>query len=330
MIDLPAIDTEKIETRTDPVDQNPATAYLASLSPGSRPAMRRSLDVIAQIVSSDGDTTAAQIPWHRLQSQHTGAIRDELTERYAHTTVNKMLAALRQTLKEAWRLGQMSAEAYHEAADVENLSGEREPAGRHIPGGELACLLDTCRQTPTGIRDAAIISLLYAGGLRRAELVMLDRVDYDMATGTLHVRGTRDVERPVPVVGGAAAALGDWLEVRGDEAGPLFWGLGNRNRGGRLTTQAIYYMLQKRAELAEIEELSPHDFRRTFVSDLLERGADIATVQKLAGHAHVQTTAAYIRRGDQAKRRAAEMLHVPYTRRKLPDTSREESGREKS
>jgi len=84
-----------------------------------------------------------------------------------------------------------------------------------------------------------------------------------------------------------------------------------------MTPQAIMNRLAKRGAEAKIPGFSPHDMRRTFICDLLDAGADIATVQKLAGHAQVTTTAHYDRRGDRAKRKAVDLLSVPYMRRRL-------------
>jgi integrase len=104
---------------------------------------------------------------------------------------------------------------------------------------------------------------------------------------------------------GGSAALADWLAERGDGPGPLFCPV---NKAGkievrRMTAQAVWNLLQKRATEGGVRAFSPHDLRRMFVSDLLDASADIATVAKMAGHANVQTTARYDRRPEDAKRR---------------------------
>jgi site-specific recombinase XerD len=306
--------TDLIEVDMTRVDEHPAAVYLAGLSAGSRRTMRGAMDTVAQIGLGDETATAWDVPWHRLRFQHTTAVRSVLQERYAHTTANRLLSALRGVLKAAWKLGLMSAEDYQKAASVESVRGETVPAGRALSGGELVALLDTCEQKPLGIRDAAIISLLYGCGLRRAEIVTLNMEHYIKEESELIIRGKGNKQRAVPV-GNGALALADWLAIRGDSAGPLFWGLGNRR--GRLTDQAIYNMLRKRAKMAGVARLSPHDFRRTFVGDLLDAGADIVTVQKMVGHADPATTSRYDRRGKRVQHKAASLLHVPYSKRLL-------------
>ena len=284
---------------------------------------------VAQLGLGSENATAWDVPWHRLRFQHRQVVRSALAEKYAHTMANRMLSALRGVLKAVWKLGLMSAEDYQKAASVESARGETVPAGRALSGGALAGQLDTCEQEPLGIRDAAILSLLYGCGLRRAELVGLQLGDYINEENELIVRGKGNKQRAVPV-GNAAPALADWLAIRGEEAGPLFWGLGNRNRRDRLTDQAIYNMLRKRARLAGVSRLSPHDFRRTFVGDLLDAGADIVTVQKMATHASPATPNRYDRRRKRAQHKAASLLHVPYRRRVFLTTKNGVTGPSKS
>ncbi|MDQ6669301.1 MAG: tyrosine-type recombinase/integrase [Chloroflexota bacterium] len=185
------------------------------------------------------------------------------------------------------------------------------PSSRRVSGDDAHAAI--------GTRDAAILAVLYGAGLRRAEAVGLDLGDYDWRKGTLKVHGKGNKERVAYVGAGGRAAIEDWLELRGATAGPLFWPVhrsGHIGPGRRLTAQAVLYLARRRADDAHIDAFSPHDFRRSFVSDLLDAGVDLSSVQQLAGHAQVQTTARYDRRGDEAKAEAAKQLHVPYRRRR--------------
>jgi site-specific recombinase XerD len=147
------------------------------------------------------------------------------------------------------------------------------------------------------IRDAAILAVQYAAGLRRAEVVGLDLDDLDRATGTLKIHGKGNKERTGYLAAGARLALEEWLELRGDESGPLFWPIGKTNtpRPGRLSGQAVAYIAQRWGPRARVRRFSPYDLRRKFISALLDAGADISTVQQLAGHTQVTTTARYDR-----------------------------------
>lgn len=305
--------------------QHPALVYLASLSPGSRRTMKAALDAMAALLTS-GRCDALSLDWGEVRFQHGAALRAVLAEKYAPATANKMLAAWRGTLKAAWRLGILGSEDYGRAADLGSVRGETLPKGRALPGGELRALLAVCANDiykdatprPAGVRDAAILCVLYGGGLRRSEIIGLDVADYDRQNGALTVRrGKGSKARITYLPAGGQTRVARWLELREQKGlpneGPLFHPI---HRSGkifeeRMTDQAILALLQRRALGAGIRAFSPHDLRRTFISDLLDAGADIATVQKLAGHSNVQTTARYDRRGEVAKQRAASLLHIP-------------------
>jgi site-specific recombinase XerD len=314
----PSTPAPQIDGASIPLDRHPAAVYISSLpSERSRRVQRQALDVIAGILSN-GRADSLTFPWHELRYQHVQAVRTRLMEQYAPGTVNRMLSALRRTVKETWRLGYITEEEHRRAVDVPNVKAQTLPAGRGLASGELVALLNTCSRDPgpAGARDAAIVALLYGSGLRREEVVTLQVSDYELETGQLIVRGKGRKERTVYAHDGAARALDDWLALRGEQPGALFVPV---NKAGvidaacsQMSAQSIYNMLKKRASQANVKDFSPHDLRRTFVSDMLDAGADIATVAQLAGHASVTTTARYDRRPEEAKRRAAGLLHVPY------------------
>lgn len=316
------------------LDQNPAAIYLATLRPVGRRGMQRALDLIAEL-ASNGRHNALTFPWAELRFQHTAAIAPALANKgYRPATINQALSGLRQVLYYAWKLGLMDGEDYRRARDVKNVRSETLPRGRALVSDEMVELMQVCQadKTPAGTRDAAIIAILYTTGLRRSEVVALKLADYDARQGALVVRGGKGGKDRMVYLGegeaenqsqtgeesGAQAALQEWLGVRGGQAGSLFCAV---NKAGKLalglphmTDQSILKLLRKRAKQAGLEKFSPHDLRRTFISDLLDAGADIATVQKMAGHASVVTTARYDRRGEAAKKRAASLLRVPFTK----------------
>ncbi|NES24964.1 MAG: site-specific integrase [Symploca sp. SIO3E6] len=185
--------------------------------------------------------------------------------------------------------------------------------GRALTQAEITALMAVCHNdsTTVGVRDAALIAILRGGGLRRSEVVKLNIRDFNSETGALQVidaKGGKD--RTVYLPQSAIPFVTSWLTVRGYQPGALLCPV---RKGGevqlrRMTPQALLLIIQKRAQEAGVESFSPHDFRRTFCSDLLDAGIDIVTVQKLAGHASPVTTAKYDRRGEETKRRAVQSL----------------------
>jgi site-specific recombinase XerD len=300
-----------------PLDQHPAAVFLAGLSTEiSRQTMRQALDGMARLLGAEN---CLRIQWHLIRFQHVNAIKAALNEQYKPATVNKYLSALRGVLLAAKQLGLMGVEDYDRAVSVKSVKGSTLPAGRDLSDKEIRRLFAVCEAdpTPAGARDAALFAILRIG-LRVTEIADLTHADFDSTTKRLVVRGKGNKERLVPIAGGSLQALLDWLTVRGKNSGSLFYAV---NKGGKIieqaiSRQAIFKICSKRSGEAKIPDFSPHDFRRTFVGDLLDAGADIVTVKDLAGHASIQTTARYDRRGQARLHSAMELLNTPYSGRK--------------
>ena len=145
-------------------------------------------------------------------------------------------------------------------------------------------------------RDRAIIELLYATGCRVSELTGIDVYDYDHETRTVLVTGKGDKQRLVPVGSYADRSVLRWLDdrpsvLRGRDPGALFLS----TRGNRLSRQAVWRIVKVRGRNADVDDrrLTPHVFRHSAATHMVERGADLRTVQELLGHASLSTTQVY-------------------------------------
>ena len=144
----------------------------------------------------------------------------------------------------------------------------------------------------------------------------LDLSDYDDEAGELRVRGAKGrKDRITYAAGGAQDAIEPWIGARGEEEGSLLYPInkGDRVQRRRMSDQAIYDILRRLGREIKTKSFAPHDMRRTFIGDLLDAGADLSAAQQLAGHSSVHTTARYDRRGERAKKKAASLLHIPYS-----------------
>lgn len=294
-----------------PLTLHPAMVYLDSLGKGSKLTMTTSLNTIASILTN-GECDALTLDWSKLRYRHTSIVRSVLEKRYEPTTANKMLCGLRRVLQEARKLNLIEQVDYEKAVDIVDLKTNGKLRGRALTKKEIEALMDSCTDhNPLDVRDKALIAILRGGGLRRAELVNLNLADYHPIKLRLDIIGAKGgKDRTVYLPQSAISIINQWLKVRGKEKGPLICPV---FRGGkvlikRLSTDGVLKIIRKRAIKAGIESFSPHDFRRTFCSDLLDAGVDIVTVQRLAGHASPVTTAKYDRRGEETKLKAVQNL----------------------
>ena len=171
-------------------------------------------------------------------------------------------------------------------------------AGKRLPGNldvdRMARLLDIKGDGPIVARDRAILELLYSSGLRLAELIGLSITDVDLADATVHVTGKGDKDRIVPVGRFALEAIGNWHKVRDQLAAPGETALFVSKRGSRLSPRSVQARVEYWGKRQGIDvKVSPHLFRHSFASHLLESSHDLRSVQELLGHANISTTQIY-------------------------------------
>lgn len=189
--------------------------------------------------------------------------------------------------------------------------------GRYIPEvlsvEEVSAIIDSVdTRNWGGVRDKAILEVLYGCGLRVSELCGLLMSRVYPKEGFVRVVGKGDKERIVPIGGPALEAYSDYLAVRPEPAGPEFEDFVFLNKFGRpLSRMSVFNMVKKQAMLAGVrKEISPHTFRHSFATHLIENGADLRVVQEMLGHESILTTEIYTHI-DSATWQASILEHHP-------------------
>jgi site-specific recombinase XerD len=308
------LSAEAAGTGVNGIEKNPAVSYLMGLrAESSRLAMRSFLNNIAKMMGYHDLRTC---PWGMLERHHVQAVLTMLTDAgKAPATINNYLAAIKGVAVEAWTLKLISTDTYQHIKLVKSVRGSRIPKGRALAPAEVKKLFFTCEsdKSAIGVRDNAILSVLVGCGLRRAEVVSLDFAHYNRHNRSLKVLGKGNKERMAYLPDGAFQRLESWVEeIRSDIPGPLFSRVRRYDdvTSERMTSQAIYHILNSRSVEAGIEKCAPHDLRRTFASSMLENGEDLITVKDAMGHASLATTQKYDFRGDERLRAASKRLDI--------------------
>jgi integrase/recombinase XerC len=236
-----------------------------------------------------------------------------LSERgYARRSIARKVSAVRSMLEWAVGRGKLGA---NPARDLDTLKLDR-PLPKALKAADVKAL---CELPPDddarGLRDRAIIELLYGSGLRVGELCALDLDDVDLAELAVRVMGKGRKERRIPISRPAARSLRAYLTgaratllgTRDEAAG--FYALFVNTRGGRLTSRSVRAMLSQYMRAEGKAPVGPHALRHSFATHLLDNGADLRAVQELLGHESLATTQIYTHVSTERLRAVYEQSH---------------------
>jgi site-specific recombinase XerD len=269
--------------------------------------LRRLSDYAGDLKLKDIDSELVR-KWRMWLNRLPTATSDELSK----ITQNYHLIALRSFLrfcaKRNWETLQ---------PDKIELAKTRRPQVTFLTGEELANLTaQPDIDKVNGLRDRAILELLFSSGLRVSELVGLDRDHINLKRREFMVRGKGQKDRPIFISDEAAAWIEKYLARRTDNTKPLFIRysgskqIDNSGNFTRLTARSVQRMVSRYARLAGItKHVSPHTLRHSFATDLLMNGADLRSVQAMLGHSNIATTQIYTHVTDPHLKAVHESFH---------------------
>ncbi|MCI1665324.1 MAG: tyrosine recombinase XerC [Atopobiaceae bacterium] len=241
-----------------------------------------------------------------------GYLADQTRAGYSTRTINRRLSAIRALYAWLMREGHTSQDA---AAAVSSPKlSKRLP--RTLADRDVSLLLASCEHgTATGMRDEALVELLYATGARISEASALDVGDVDFPQSQVRLFGKGSKERIVPLYEEAISSLREYLvhgrpelaaKAKGERTSALFVS----TRGARMSADALRTRFERMVGAAGLDPtLTPHAMRHTFATELLAGGADLRSVQELLGHESLSTTQIYTHLSVERLKTATKQAH---------------------
>lgn len=276
----------------------------------------RFLEIAGEISGKDYDLAPEDITQELLRKFRLklNRLEDEKGEGLQAITQAYHLVALRGFLKYLAQRGIESLEP--SLVELPHVVRKQVTFLQYDEIERLLAEIDT--ETETGLRDRAIIELLFSGGLRVSELVKLNRDSINLSRREFIVRGKGNKDRPIFISEAAADWVEQYLERRTDTLVPLFLNnsknlqaVDTSGNYRRLTTRSVERIVQKYAKLAGItKHVSPHTLRHSFATDLLMNGADLRSVQAMLGHSDISTTQIYTHVTDPHLKEVHERFHT--------------------
>ncbi len=226
---------------------------------------------------------------------------------YARTSISRRLASLRSFFRFAQREGIVDS---NPAKPLRNPRKQRQLPHFMTSDEVERLLLAPDSHQRMGARDLAILETMYSTGVRVSELVGLNLADVELEEGVARVRGKGKRERYAPLGSCAVGAIRGWLEHRQEEELGRDDAIFVNRLGSRLSTRSVGRMLEKYLAKAGLDRrTTPHTLRHSFATHLLDRGADIRSVQELLGHRSLVTTQVYTHLTTATLRKAYEKAH---------------------
>src|SRR3989338_11572306 len=242
---------------------------------------------LAEFIIVTGEKTAREVDYIAIRK-----FLAHLKEKgYSKSTISRKLACLRSFFK---FLTRENVVANNPAVGIATPKREKKlPSFLEVQ--EIENILDAASGASlSSKRDRALLETLYSSGIRVSELVGLNMEDTDVLGGVLRIRGKGKKERMVPIGRKAQEAIREYMEKRGNDYGKAGGALFLNKNSTRLTDRSVRRILIKYVRKTSLhKDVSPHTLRHTFSTHLLDRGADLRSVQELLGHENLSTTQIY-------------------------------------